>query len=504
MSPAMKSMRRGRGAGISTAVAAALIGTVALTVSPASAQPTATDAGAPATEASEAAQGGDNLVIQWNKMAYDASVKTAAKTNGLKRPPLGSRVYATVHSCIYDAWAAYDYKAVGTQLGDDLRQPYYKRTLANRKTAINYAAYDALVYLFPDFKADFDAKLQQLGLDPANTTRNTTTPAGVAHTACDAVIAVRRADGSNQDNNYADTTGYQAVNPPQDFNAFDKSTIVDPNRWTPLTTNGVTPSFATPQWGDITPFAIKDPASFLPPAPPVYGSAASQADIKTLMDVNAKLTDREKVIAEYWLERSETPTGHQNQWAQFISHRDGNTLSEDVKMFFALNLAMGDSGIVAWKTKVHYDYSRPITMIRYDQSGKTVQGYGGPGKGTQTIDGSAWKPYVTTPAFGSYVSGHAVWGAAAAEALKLWTGSDKFGDSFTFKAGTSTFEPGQTPAADVTLKWNTLSEAAAEDGMSRIYGGVHWTFDNLEGQKVGRTVAKATHAQALRYINGTA
>ncbi|WP_327253775.1 vanadium-dependent haloperoxidase [Streptomyces sp. NBC_01244] len=504
MSLAMKSIRRGRRAGISVAVAAALLGTAAITGSGTASAATSVDAAAAASESSEAAQGGDNLVIQWNKMAYDASVKTAAKTNGLKRPPLGSRVYATVHSCIYDAWAAYDYKAVGTQLGDDLRQPYYKRTLANRKAAINYAAYDALNYLFPDFKADFDAKLTALGYDPANTVRDTKTPAGVAHTACDAVIKVRKVDGSNQDNNYADTTGYTPFNPPQDLAAFDKSTIVDPNRWTPLTNNGVTPTFATPQWGDVTPFAINNAADFLPPAPPTYGSDASQADIKHLMDVNANLTDREKVIAEYWLERSETPTGHQNQWAQFISNRDGHTLGEDVKMFFTLNLAMGDAGIVAWKTKEHFDYSRPITMIRYDQSGKTVQGYGGPGKGTQTIDGAAWKPYVTTPAFASYVSGHAVWGAAAAESLKLWTGSDNFGDSFTFKAGTSTFEPGQTPAADVTLKWNTLSEAAAEDGMSRIYGGVHWTFDNLEGQNVGRNVAKATYDKALQYINGTA
>lgn len=240
-------------------------------------------------------------------MTYDAMVKKAAQTNGLKRPPLGSRVLGIVHTCIYDAWAAYDNRAVGTQLGDDLRQPYYKRTEANRKIAVNYAAYDALSYVLPEFKADFDAKLTALGGDPANTSRNTRTAAGVAHTACDAVIDERRTDGSNQENEYADTTGYVPFNPVQDVNVLDKSTVLDPMRWTPLSINGFVPPFATPQWGDVKPFAIKDPADFMPPPPPAYGSKKLKADIKTLMDHNVNLTDRKKVISEYWLENSETP-----------------------------------------------------------------------------------------------------------------------------------------------------------------------------------------------------
>ncbi|MFD5326432.1 vanadium-dependent haloperoxidase [Streptomyces sp. NPDC127092] len=497
MSLAMKSMRRGRGVGISTAVAAALLGSAVLSVSPASAAATADTA--PAAEA----EAGDNLVIQWNKVAYDAQVTAAKPTNNLTRPPLGSRTFATLHTCIYDAWAAYDYKAVGTQLGDDLRQPWYKRTESNRKAALSYAAHKALIAIFPDQKATFDAKLQSLGYDPANASTDVRTPAGVGNVACGAVLKVRENDGSNQQNNYVDNTGYKAVNPAQDINAFDKSKVVDPNHWMPLTTNGVTPAFATPQWGKITPFAGTNPNDYLPPKPPAYGTPESDAAIKLMMDENANLDDRKKVIAEFWLERAETPTGHQNQWAQFVSHRDGHTLGEDVKMFFALNLAMGDSGIAAWNSKVVHDYARPISMIRYDQAGKTIRGYV-PGKGTQEIDGSQWRSYVTTPAFAAYVSGHAVWGATAAESLKLWTGSDAFGDSFTFKAGTSTFEPGVTPAADVTLKWNTFTEAAEEDGISRIYGGVHWPFDNTEGQKLGRAVAQDTYNTAMRYINGTA
>ncbi|MBO0913732.1 vanadium-dependent haloperoxidase [Streptomyces laculatispora] len=478
-------------AGTSAAVVTMLLGTAIGT------------SGGTAT-AAEATKGKDNVVLQWNQTTYDALVKKAAEVNGLQRPPLGSRSLAIVHTCMYDAWSAYDARAVGTQLGDDLRQPYHKRTLANRKTAINYAAYDALNYLYPEFKSDFDAKMMALGMDPANTSRDTRTSAGVAHTACDAVIADRRTDGSNQENAFADTTGYTAFNPPQDLAALDKSTVLDPVRWTPLSTNGVVPPFVTPQWGGMKPFAIKDPAAFQPPPPPAYGSAKLKADIKTMMDYNANLTDRRKVVSEYWLENRETPAGHQNKWAQYISRRDHNTLDEDVKMFFTLNLAMADAGIVAWKSKVRYDYARPITVIRYSRSGHQVSGYAGRGKGTQTIAGETWLPYVTTPPFASYVSGHAMWGGTAAESLKLWTGSDKFGASFTAKAGSSVYEPGLTPASDVTLKWDTLSQAATEDGMSRVYGGGHWTFDVVEGQKLGRTVAKTAFGAAMKYINGTA
>jgi hypothetical protein len=119
-----------RRAATSTAVVAMLLGAVGTTGG------TATAASSPeAAENAEAARGGDNLVLQWNQATYDAMMKKAAETNGLTRPPLGSRVFAVVHTCVYDAWAAYDSRAVGTQLGDDLRQPYHKRTLANRKTS---------------------------------------------------------------------------------------------------------------------------------------------------------------------------------------------------------------------------------------------------------------------------------------------------------------------------------------------------------------------------------
>ncbi len=95
-------------------------------------------------------------------------------------------------------------------------------------------------------------------------------------------------------------------------------------------------------------------------------------------------------------------------------------------------------------------------------------------------------------------------GSTAAEYLKLWTGSDYFGDSHTFKAGTSKIEPGTTPASDVTLYWNTFSAAAEEDGMSRLYGGVHWNFDKTAGRQLGVDLAQNAYQVAHNYFNGIA
>jgi hypothetical protein len=87
------------------------------------------------------------------------------------------------------------------------------------------------------------------------------------------------------------------------------------------------------------------------------------------------------------------------------------------------------------------------------------------------MDGRNWIPYqpaqFPTPAFPEFVSGHSAFSAAAAEVLRLFSGSDYFGETVTFPAGTSNIERGITPASTVTLHWWMFSEAADEAGFSR-------------------------------------
>ena len=149
---------------------------------------------------------------------------------------------------------------------------------------------------------------------------------------------------------------------------------------------------------------------------------------------------------------------------------------------------------------------RPATAIPFLFQGQQIKAWGGPYQGTVTEDGLQWIPYqpssFPTPPFPEYVSGHSAFSAAGAEVLRRFTRSDYFGASVTFLAGSSTIEPGATPAKGVTLFWETFTDAANEAGMSRRYGGIHFEPGDLVGRNTGRLVAIKAWKKAKSYING--
>jgi hypothetical protein len=398
--------------------------------------------------------------------------------------PIAARTLAVLHTCAYDAWAAYDERAAGTELHDALRRPPSERTPANKEEAVSYAAYRALTDLMPaDSATVFAPLMKQLGYDPDNPSTDIETAAGIGNVTCAAVLEFRHHDGSNQlgdlaQGPYTDWTGYTPVNPPNSLTK--KVSIVNPDRWQPLAhvnAEGdlVLQRFLVPHWCDVIPFALSKGDQFRSrfPGPATYGSSAYRQRAEELVALSAALTDRQKMIAEYWKDgpNSEQPPGHWALFAQAVSRRDHHTLDDDVKMFFALSNALFDAGIAAWDMKRAYDSVRPITAIPMLFDGQMIRAWGGPGKGTVEMDGANWRPYQPasdpTPPFPEYVSGHSTFSAAAAQILKLFTGSDRFGESVTLPAGSSKIEPGVTPAQPVVLKWDTFTSAADEAGMSR-------------------------------------
>jgi len=244
-------------------------------------------------------------------------------------------------------------------------------------------------------------------------------------------------------------------------------------------------------------------------APPQYGLAEYRQRAEQLLEYSANLGDGEKVIAEYWEDGAGTsfPPGHWNDIAQWVSARDGHTLDDDAKLFFALTNAQMDSGIAVWDCKCAVDYVRPITAIRTLFRGKPVRAWAGFYRGSGTIDGGEWLPYqrstVVTPPFPEFVSGHSAFSASSAEILARFTGSDAFGASYTRPAFTSLIEPAATPTQDVTLAWETFSEAADEAGMSRRYGGIHFEDGDLGGRTMGRQIGALVWEKALGYWRGT-
>ena len=138
------------------------------------------------------AQAEDTVVVKWDEVALQAIRDTHPG------PPIVARMLAVTHTCMYDAWAAYDSTAKGTMLAGTLRQPLDERTLANKKKAISFAAYRALLDLFPTEQAKFDLTMGQLGYDPTDHSTDTHSPSGVGNVACQAVLDFRHHDGSNQ------------------------------------------------------------------------------------------------------------------------------------------------------------------------------------------------------------------------------------------------------------------------------------------------------------------
>jgi hypothetical protein len=456
----------------------------------------------------------ESVVIVWNKAALQGV------RDSKLGPPMVARALAIVHSCAYDAWAAYDHRALGTRLGGALRRPPRERTLANKSTAISYAAYRAAVDLFPGDKVKvFDPLMVSLGLDPSDGSTDST-PAGIGNQAANAVLEFRHQDGANQLGNYADYTGYKSPNDPMDIRyPFKPALVHDPNAWQPLTYVDkfgklVTPNFVGAQWQHVAPFALPSAAQLRSPTGPArYGSAEYSSQAQALVQLSAGLTDEQKMIAEYWADgpNSELPPGHWDLFAQFVSGRDHHGAGEhgvdaDVKLFFALTNAIFDASICCWDNKRAFASVRPITALRYLFQGQRVLAWGGPGRGTQLIDGADWFPYqptfFPTPPFPEYSSGHSTFSAAGAEILRLFTGSERFGDSVTFKPGSSRTEPGLVPTHDVTLSWATFKEAADQAGMSRRYGGIHFEQGDLDAREAGVQVAQLAWAKAQSLFRG--
>ncbi|MCI0391771.1 MAG: phosphatase PAP2 family protein [Acidobacteria bacterium] len=450
----------------------------------------------------------DNVVLQWNQAALQAVRNTRMG------PPMVARSLAVIHTCAYDAWSAYDPVATGTRLGGTLRRPIDEHTLANKQKAISFAAYRALVDLFPSSQhAMFRSLMNSLGYNPDDMTTDTSDPAGIGNVAATAVIAFRHNDGSNQLGDllpgaYSDYTFYRPVN--------SAGFIRDPNRWEPLLLlTGQVQSYLAPHWGRVIPFAMNSATPIQPEKAPAFYineflSFRYRQQAFELIYISANLGDREKMISEYWADgpATETPPGHWCLLAQTVSRREGHSLDDDVKMYFALTNGLLDASIAAWECKRVYDYVRPITAIRFLYQGQRISAWGGPFQGRQFIFGEDWKPYqmstFITPPFAEYVSGHSTFSSTSAEILKLYTGSDDFGASVILPAGSSRIEPGLTPADPITLSWATFTVAAEEAGISRLYGGIHFMDGNIEGRKMGRKIGALVWEKAQSYFNGTA
>lgn len=180
------------------------------------------------------------------------------------------------------------------------------------------------------------------------------------------------------------------------------------------------------------------------PVPPAYGSPHFAKALQEVVDVNRKLTEEQRRIAKFWVDGSGsvTPPGHWNQIAIEAALAAKLDDATTLALFADLNMALADTFIAVWDIKYHYWTIRPITAAK-------------------KLLGIDFQPAILTPPFPAYVSGHAGFSGAGGRIL---------GAYFPHEA----------------RRYTALAEEAA---MSRLYGGIHYRFDNDDGLAVGRQVA---------------
>ena len=356
-------------------------------------------------------------------------------------PPVATRAMAIESLAVFNAVSAIE----GT--------PGYLVSLtapedASVVAAAAQAAHDALVHLFPAQSAMFDTQLT-LSLGAVADGQSESDGIAVGAQAAAAMIALRADDGWNVPVAYTPGT--------------------DPGMWQP-TPPGYLPA-AAPQWADLDPFALLSPDQFLPEGPPELTSreyAKALKQVQSLGDADSTLrTPEQTEIAEYWHYGPRTPPGHWNDIATDVAEAEGLSLTETAQLLATLNVAEADAIIAVWDAKYIYEAWRPVTAIQNaDEIGNRWV--------SQDPD---WLPLLVTPNFPEYVSAHSAISAAAAEVLTAFFGKHY---EFSFTAPAPTY---------ATREFDSFWDAANEAGMSRIYGGIHFSFSNEDGLALGEDVA---------------
>ena len=451
-------------------------------------------------------KGVENVAYQWGKMALNATAKDTERFK--PRPTITSRYLGLIFTAIFDAWSRFDENAVPVYLTDIDRIPLDSRTLKNREIAISYAAFGAMKEYYYSDTEMFRAFMKQLGYDPDNESVDPTTPEGIGNLAAKAVIRARRKDGSNQ---YGTAKGANGV-PYFDYTAYSPVNTADENtdidRWQPkYFSDGKGGTFApgclTPYWQNVTPIALQSSEQFRPGPPPLAGSRQLEKEVKEVIEMQAKLTDKDKALVEFMRDgpQSVQQAGHWLKFAQDVSIRDNHTLDEDVKMYFLTELTAMDAFIASWDAKMFYDSARPFAQVHYYFKDQMITAWAGPGKGMVEMKGEDWRPYspeeFLCPPFPSYVSGHSTISGACAEALRLFTGADYFGEEVVLTPGRYTEIDSMFYGEPVTIQFPTFTETAEMAGISRVMGGYHIQADNVAGLELGRNVA----AEAWKFYN---
>jgi len=263
-------------------------------------------------------------------------------------------------------------------------------------------------------------------------------------------------------------------------------------------------------WGSVTPFALQSGDQFRAPPPPQPGSQHYIDGYREVQRVGASVdtigsqsTPHTRFIGNFWgydgTPLLGTPPRIYNQIAAQVAVEQGLDDALEMARYLAMiNTGLADAAIASWDSKYYYNYWRPVTAITKSDG---VQ---------QTIENPDWKPIgisvintelaiTPTPPFPAYPSGHSTFGSTAFEIMR-----DFFGNRtrFTFVSDEYNGEgvdPLGTPRPLVPVRFTSLLEAQQSNGISRIFNGVHWQWDNIAGQNMGESIGNYIVAEGSAF-----
>ncbi|HXG13027.1 MAG TPA: hypothetical protein VNK04_24935 [Gemmataceae bacterium] len=430
-------------------------------------------------------------ILEWNGIALEAVRNDYALGHVPDQggPTAASRALAIVHLAMFDAL-----NSVTPKFTPYLIQA--RRTHgASRQAAVAQAAHDTLVALFPQQTAMFDAALD-VTLARVPDGRPEDRGVMVGRFVADAILHARAND--NSDLNIPHTPipgpGHHQEDP------------LHPGQ-----------GYLSPKWGRVTPFAIpsvEDPRFRPLPPPPMDSMAYAMAFTEVAamggdgVTTPTFRTREQTLIGLYWGYDGSpgigVPPRLYNQIARVVADQQGNTVAENARLFALLNVAMADGGIVCWDAKYDHDFWRPIVAIRnadIDGNPFTQQMANWAPLGAPRSNAPGETNF--TPPFPAYTSGHATFGAASFRILANFYHRDDI--RFTFISDELN---GVTRDQDGSIRplwprtFTSFSQAAEENGQSRIYLGIHWSFDKTEGIRTGNAIADYTFNNFLRPLRG--
>ena len=434
-----------------------------------------------------------DAIRRWNKIAIDATGYDHAGPRQQMGPGRASRALAIVHTAIFDVVNAVkgDYESYTGILAA-------KRPIST-DIAVSQAAHDTLVALFPAQAASFDAWLAK-DLDGTKIKKEQANGSDLGKRAATAILALKANDGAE-------------IPEPLMGVGYIPSSLPGHWRQDPIS---LIPLALGAHWGECVPFVLEAGSQFRAPLHPAIGTpeyAAAYDEVKRLggdgVSTPTERTPEQTVIGIFWAYDGTpslgVPPRLYNQITTTIADQMGTDDLELARLLALVNVSMADAGMAVWDSKYFYDLWRPIGGIRESDPSSA-----GPGDGNAaTVGDSNWKPLGAqasnltgpnfTPPFPAYPSGHAGFGGALFQTLRRFYGTDRIPFTFVsdeFNGVTKDNNGNVRPYLPRTF--NSLSQAEEENGQSRIYLGIHWSFDKTVGIAQGRLVADYVFDNAFK------